>query len=71
MLDRLEEARAFRGIVPKLVTEDPEGPRGVAEAVGDDVGGRALDEEAAQGFILPVEGGVRGEKESGVAGGWR
>jgi hypothetical protein len=71
VFDRLEEARAFRGIVPELVAEDPEGPGGVAEAVRDDVGGSALDEETAQGFILPVEGGVRGEKESGVAGGWR
>ena len=71
MLERLKEAGAFGGIVPELVTEDPEGPGGVAEAVRHDVGGGALDEEAAQRFVLPVKGAVGAEKESGLSRGWR
>ena len=71
MLERLKEAGALGGIVPELVTEDAEGPGRVAEAVRHDVGGGALDEEAAQRFVLPVKGGVGSEKEPGLAGGWR
>jgi hypothetical protein len=63
MLDGLEEPGALGGIVPELVAQDAEGPRGVAEAAGDRVGRAALHKEAAQGLVLPVERGVRGEKE--------
>ena len=70
MLDRLEEPGALGGIVPKLVTEDPEGAGGVPEAARDDMGGRPFDEEAPQRFILPLEGRVGGEKEPRVSG-WR
>jgi len=71
VLERLKEAGALGGIVPELVTEDPEGPGGVAEAVRHDVGGGALDKEAAQRFVLPVKGCVGGEKEPGLAHGGR
>jgi hypothetical protein len=50
VLERLKEAGALGGIVPELVTEDPEGPGRVTEAVRHNVGGGALDEEAAQRF---------------------
>jgi len=54
----------------KLVAEHAEGPGSVAEAARDDLGGQFLDEEAAQGFVLPLAGRVGGEKEPRGAG-WR
>ena len=71
VLERLKETGALGGIVAELVAEDAEGPGGVAEAMRHDVGGGALDEKAAQRFVLPLKRGVGGEKESSLAGGWR
>jgi hypothetical protein len=42
------------------VTEDAEGPRGIAKAASDLLGGAALEEKGAQGFIhaMPGMGGL-------------
>ena len=64
MFERLEESGALAGIMAKLVTEDPEGAGRVAKAARHDVGGLALDEESAQGLILPLARRIGGEKEA-------
>jgi hypothetical protein len=71
MLDWLKEPGSFGGVVPELMTEDPKGPRGVPEAAGDLVGRHLLDQEAAQRFVLPLQGRLRGQEERGIGGGRR
>jgi hypothetical protein len=45
------------------VAKDPEGAWGVTEGAGDRLGGAALDEISAEGFILAVFGQGGFEKE--------
>ncbi len=61
----MKEASAKVGIVPELVTQDPEGARRVAEATGH-VGRReAVDEVAAKGFVLALKRRFRSQEEPG------
>jgi len=62
-----EEGSALVGIVTELMAEDAEGARGVAEAASDVAGGRVLDEESTEGFILALQGELRGEEEVLIA----
>jgi hypothetical protein len=41
--------------MPKLVAEDAERTRGVAEATGDIMRGLTIDEKGTQRFVLSVE----------------
>jgi hypothetical protein len=66
VLDVLKKGAPFFGIMPKLVAEDAERARGVAEATGDLMGGLAIDEKGTQGFVLPVEGFFGDQEEAGV-----
>ena len=50
-----EEGGALGGVVAELVAEDAEGPRCVAEAASDLVGGESLDEVGTEGFVLSLE----------------
>ena len=50
-----EEESRLR-VVAEAVAQDAEGACGVAESAGDLVGGAALDEIGAQGFVLAVLG---------------
>jgi hypothetical protein len=68
MLDSLEEPGALGGVVPKLVTQDAEGAGSVGKASRDFLGRRPFNEEAAQGFILAVQGCFRGKEELGFRG---
>jgi hypothetical protein len=49
--------------VSELMTEDAKGPRCVAEAVRDLVGGRLLDEVSAEGLVLPLVRRFGGQEE--------
>ena len=49
----------------ELVAEDAEGPRGVAEAASDLVGGESLDEVGAEGLVLSLERRFGGQEEPG------
>ena len=68
----LEDGRKEPGtevrIVAELMTEDPKGPGGIAEATGDFDRTELIDEVSAQGFVLPLEGRFWGEEEVGVVG---
>ena len=61
-----QEERRLR-VVTEAVAKDPKGARGVAEGAGDRLGRAALDEIAAEGFILAVfgQGGLE-EETAGV-----
>jgi hypothetical protein len=48
------------------MTEDAKGPRCVAEAVRDLVGGLLLDEVSAEGLVLSLLGGFGGQEESSL-----
>jgi len=58
-----EEGSAFFGVVAELVTEDAKGTLRVAEAAGDIGGGFLVDEEGAEGFVLPLQGELGGKEE--------
>jgi hypothetical protein len=47
----------------ELVAEDAEGPRRVAEAASDLVGGESLDEVGAEGLVLSLERRFGGQEE--------
>jgi hypothetical protein len=49
-----------------MVTENAEGARRVAEALGDLLGGGAFQEVGAQGLILAVGGGGWLQEEPGL-----
>jgi hypothetical protein len=66
VLDVLKEGVPFFGIMPKLVTEDAEGARGVTETTGDIMRGLAIDEKGTQSFVLPVEGFFGDQEEARV-----
>ena len=58
-----EEGGALGGVMAELVAEDAEGPRGVAEAASDLVGGESLDEVGAEGLVLSLERRFGGQEE--------
>ena len=60
---RREEDGPLGGIVSELMTEDAKGPRCVAEAMRDLLGGLLLDEVSAEGLVLALLGGFGGGKE--------
>jgi len=64
----LKEGGAFVGVMAELVAEDPQGIVGVAEAARDLGTGQLLEEEGAQGLVLAVRRGLRGEEEIGLLG---
>jgi hypothetical protein len=64
----LEEGSTFVGLMTELMAKNAKGPGGVAKAAGDIVGGQALNEEGAEGFILPVEGLFGFQEETGFRG---
>ncbi|MGA2120406.1 MAG: hypothetical protein ABSH56_37505, partial [Bryobacteraceae bacterium] len=55
-------------VVAELITQDPEGAGGIAEAAGDIGGGLVLDEVSTEGFILALHGELGGQEE--VLVGW-
>ena len=58
-----EEGGPLGGVVAELMTEDAEGPRCVAEAASDLVGGELLDEVGAEGLVLSLERRFGGQEE--------
>ena len=54
-------------VVPELIAEDAEGTRRIAEAAGDVGGGFLLDEVSTKGFILALQGELRGQEEVLIA----
>jgi hypothetical protein len=62
-MGQTEEGGAFVRVVAELMAQDAKGTGGVAKTVGD-IGGRLLvDEEGAEGFVLPLEGEQRRKEE--------
>jgi hypothetical protein len=62
-----EEGSAFLRIVAELMAEDAEETGGVAEAAGAVAGGFLIDEVSAEGFVLALQGELRGKEEVPVA----
>ncbi len=62
-----EEGSAFLRVVAELITQDAEGAGRVAEAAGDVAGKLLIDEVSAEGFVLALQGELRGEEEVLVA----
>ena len=58
-----EEGSAFLGIVAELITQDAESAFGVTEAAGDFGGRLLIDEVSAEGFVLALQGELRGKEE--------
>ena len=50
------------------MAEDAEGGRGIAKTAGDVAGRLFLDEEGAEGFVLTLQGELRGKEEFLVRG---
>jgi hypothetical protein len=63
-----EEGSAFLGIVAELIAENAEGARRVAETAGDLGRGLLIDEAGTEGFVLALQGELRGEEEVLVGG---
>jgi len=57
------DKKARMGITQETVAEDAEGAWGVAEGAGNLLGGAALEEIGAEGFVLALHGELRGEEE--------
>jgi hypothetical protein len=62
-----EEGSPFLGVVAKLIAEDAEEAGGVTEAASDVAGGLLIDEEGTEGFVLALQGELRGKEEVLVA----
>ena len=60
---RREEGAALGGVVAELMTEDAEGPRCVAEAASDFMGGELLDVVGTEGLVLSLERRFGGQEE--------
>jgi hypothetical protein len=56
-------AKEVERLAAELTTEHAEGSWGVAKEVGDLVGREVLDKISAQGFVLPLGGGLGFEEE--------
>ena len=54
--DIIEEVFPFCRVVTELVAEDAESTRGIAESTSDGMRRESLDEEAAEGFVVFVQG---------------
>ena len=52
-------------VIPKLMGQLVKAARCVAESLGDFGGGQSLDEIGPQGFVLPMGGVLRREKDLG------
>jgi len=59
------EEEVAEGVLAEGMAEDAEAAGGIAEAAGDDVGGEAIEEEGAEGFILAMGGVAWFEEELG------
>jgi hypothetical protein len=62
-----EKGSAFLRIVAELMAEDAEGARGVAETAGHVAGRFFIDEVSTEGFVLALQGELRGKEEVPVA----
>ena len=62
--DIIEEVFPFCGVVTELVAEDAERPWGIAESTSDGVRRKFLDEEAAESFVVFVQGFLRVKEEA-------
>ena len=54
--DIIEEVLPFCGVVTELVAQDAESTWGIAESTSDGVRRESLDEEAAESFVVLVQG---------------
>jgi hypothetical protein len=63
-----EEGSTLKGVMTELMAQDAEGAFGVAEAASDFGGRLLIDEVSAEGFVLALQGELRGEEE--VVVGW-
>jgi hypothetical protein len=64
--DIIEEVFPFCGVVTELVAEDAESPWGIAESTSDGVRREILDEEAAESFVVFVQGFLWVKEEAGL-----
>jgi hypothetical protein len=55
LADGREEGGALGGVVAELMTKHAEGPRCVAEAARDFMGGESFDVVGAEGLVLTLE----------------
>ena len=62
-----EEGGAFLRVVAELIAQDAEGAGGIAETAGDVGGGLLFNEVSTEGFILALQGELRGQEEVLVA----
>jgi hypothetical protein len=62
--DIIEEVLPFCGVVTELVAQDAESPWGIAESTSDGVRRESLDEEAAESFVVFVQGFLRVKEEA-------
>ena len=62
--DIVEEVFPFCGVVTDLVAEDAESTGGIAESTSDGLRREALDEEAAESFVVFVQGFLRMKEEA-------
>jgi hypothetical protein len=62
--DIIEEVFPFCGVVTELVAEDAERPWRIAESTSDGVRRESLDEEAAESFVVFVQGFLRVKEEA-------
>jgi hypothetical protein len=62
--DIIEEVFPFCRVVTELVAEDAESTRGIAELTSDGVRREFLDEEAAESFVVFVQGFLRVKEEA-------
>jgi hypothetical protein len=62
--DIIEEVFSLCRVVAKLVAEDAESPWGIAESTSHGVRREFLDEEAAEGLVVFVQGFLRVKEEA-------
>ena len=63
---RLALAEEVKGPVAELAAQDAEGPRAVAEAAGDLVGGDLFDEIGARRLVLALGSRLGCQEEAGL-----
>ena len=64
--DIIEEVFPFCRVVTELVAQDAERPWGIAESKSDGVRRESLYEEAAESFVVFMQGFLRVEEEAGL-----
>ena len=62
---RLKEAGALVGVMAELVAEHPESAGRIGEATGHNGRRKSLDEIGAEGLVLALRGGLRGQEKLG------